>query len=237
MPTVPETLKALYALQLVDSQIQRAKRAQAALDNGTAAAAAAQAARDQAQARRGEWQKLAGELKDSELKSAAVETKRKNYQQKLYQGTVTNPKELANIEKEIEALGRQQSDLDGRVLELMDGAEQAQAALTVAEEQARQADGHRAEVVASFRSRHEALDLELADLTRQRSEVEPLVEDRAALKRYEAIRAKPGGIGIARIEGNSCGGCHMTLSSTSIKAVKEGTQMQTCENCGRILLS
>ena len=28
------------------------------------------------------------------------------------------------------------------------------------------------------------------------------VEDKAALKRYEDIRAKPGGIGIARIEGN-----------------------------------
>lgn len=235
MPTVPETLKALYALQLVDSQIQKAKRAQAALDNGTAATAAAEAARAQAQTKRSEWQKLSGDLKDSELKSSAVETKRKNYQQKLYQGTVTNPKELANIEKEIEALGRQQSDLDGRILELMDETEQAQAALTVAEEQARQADGRRAEVVSSFRSRHEALDLELADLARQRREAESAVEDKAALKRYEGIRAKPGGIGIARIEGSACGGCHMTLSATSIKSVKEGAQVQTCENCGRLL--
>ena len=235
MPTVPETQKALYALQLVDTQIQRAKRAQAALDNGTAAAAAT-AAQTQAQQRRGEWQKMAGDLKDSELKAAAVETKRKNYQGKLYQGTVTNPKELANIEKEIEALGRQQSDLDGHILELMEGTEQAQAALTVAEEQARQADGHRAEVVASFRSRYEALALELADLARQRLEAEPAVEDMAALKRYEAIRAKPGGIGISRIEGSACGGCRMTLSSTLIKAVKEGAQMQACENCGRLLM-
>lgn len=235
MPTVPETLKALYALQIVDSQIQRSKKAQAALDNGTAATAAAESAHAQAQGRRSDWQKLAGDLKDSELKSAAVETKRKNYQQKLYQGTVTNPKELANIEKEIEALGRQQSDLDGRILELMDGTEQAQAALTVAEEQARQADGHRGAVVSAFRSRHEALDLELTDLARQRLETEAAVEDKALLKRYEAIRAKPGGIGIARIEGNACGGCHMTLSATSIKAVKEGAQVQTCENCGRLL--
>ena len=129
MPTVPETLNALYALQLVDTQILRAKRAQAALDNGTAAAAAAEAAHAQAQQRRAEWQKLAGDLKDTELKSAAIETKRKSYQQKLYQGTVTNVKELGNIEKEIESLGRQQSDYDGRVLELMESAEEAQAAL------------------------------------------------------------------------------------------------------------
>lgn len=236
MPAVAETLKALYALQTIDSQIQKAKRAQAALDNGTAATAAAEAAHAEEQQKRSTHHRLAGDLKDSELKSAAIETKRKNYQQKLYQGTVTNPKELANIEKEIEALGRQQSDLDGRILELMEETEQAQAALALAEEQARQADGHRAGVLASFRSRREALDLDLTDLARQRQEAESAVEDKAALKRYESIRAKPGGIGIARIEGSTCGGCHMTLPNALIKTVKEGSQIQTCENCGRMLL-
>ena len=235
MPTIPETLKALYAVQQIDSSVQRAKKAQVALDNGTAATAAAQSARSLAQQKRSAWQKSSGDLKDSELKLEAIETKRKNYQQKLYQGTVTNPKELSNIEKEIEALGRQRSDLDGRILELMEETEQAQAALTVAEEEARQTEGHQSATVAAFRSRHEALALELADLARQRQDAMLLVEDKAALKRYEDIRAKTGGIGIARIEGNSCGGCRMTLPATLIKTVREAAQMQTCENCGRLL--
>ena len=46
---------------------------------------------------------------------------------------MTNPKELSNIEREIEALGRQRSDLDGRVLELMEQVEQAQAEAATAE--------------------------------------------------------------------------------------------------------
>ncbi len=46
MPTLPETLQALYALQLIDTQIQRAKKAQAALDNGTEATAQSEAAQD-----------------------------------------------------------------------------------------------------------------------------------------------------------------------------------------------
>ncbi len=235
MPTIPETLKALYAVQQIDSAIQRSKKAQAALDNGTAATAAAEAARSVAQEKRSDWQKSSGDLKDSELKLDTIETKRKSYQQKLYQGTVTNPKELSNIEKEIEALGRQRSDLDGRILELMEEVEQAQAALTVAEEEARQAEGHQSATVSAFRSRHEALDLELTDLAQQRRDAATMVEDKAALKRYEDIRAKSGGIGIAKIEGNACGGCHMTLPATLIKTVKEGAQMQTCENCGRLL--
>ncbi len=62
------------------------------------------------------------------------------------------------------------------------------------------------------------------------------MEDKALLKRYDDIRAKAGGVGIAKIEGSACGGCHMTLPATLIKAVKEMAQPQTCENCGRLLL-
>ena len=237
MPTVTETLSALYAVQQVDSLIQRAKRTQAALDNGKDATVQSEAAQALSQRKRSALNKTAGDLKDSELKLAAIETKRKNYQQKLYQGTVTNPKELSNIEREIEALGRQQSDLDGRVLELMEQVEQAQVEAAEAEAGAHGAEGHRTEVLASFRSRYDTLTLELTELARQRQEVVAHVEDKALLKRYDDLRAKAGGVGIARIEGGNCGGCHMTLPSTVIKTVKEGAVVQTCENCGRLLLA
>ena len=236
MPTLPETLTALYAVQQLDTQIQRAKRSQSALDNGAEATAQSEAARDLAASRRSESHRVSGELKDSELKLETLETKRKNYQQKLYQGSITNARELANIEKEIEALGRQRSDLDGRILELMEQAEQAQAEQTVAEAETKRAEGHRADILASYRSRYDTLSLELSELNRQRSESVANVEDKALLKRYEDIRAKSGGVGIARLDGNACGGCHMTLPSTLVKAVKECTQLQTCDNCARLLL-
>ena len=236
MPSVPETLAALYAVQQKDTLIQRAKKSQADLDNGAAASAAAEAANTLSHQKRNELHKLAGDLKDSELKSETVETKRKSYQQKLYQGSITNARELANIEKEVEALGRQQSDLDGRILALMEEVEQAQAASAVAEAQAHTAEGHRTEVLAAYRSRYDALTLELATLTQERQDAAALVEDKAALKRYDDIRARAAGVGIAKIEGDTCGGCHMKLPSTAIKTVKEASQIQTCENCGRLLL-
>lgn len=236
MPSVQETLTALYAVQQIDTLTQRAKRSQSNLDNGTAAGAAADAANSVVVSKKAELHKVAGDLKDNELKLATVETKRKSYQQKLYQGTVTNAKELANIEKEIEALGRQQSDLDGRILLLMDETEEAQAASGVAEASAHAAEGHKTETIAAYRSRYESLTLELANLTQQRESAAALVEDKVALKRYDNIRVKASGVGIAKIEGDTCGGCHMKLSSTLIKSVKERTQIQPCENCGRLLL-
>ncbi len=236
MPSVRDTLTALYAVQEIDTLIVRARRSQAGLDNGTEASAAAEAANAASKQKRDALHKLAGDLKDSELKLETVETKRKSYRQKLYQGTVTNARELANIEKEIDALGRQQSDLDGRILALMEEVEQAQAASSVAEAQAHTAEGHRTEVLAAYRSRHDALALELTSLGQQREAAAARAEDAAALKRYDAIRGKSAGVGIAKIEGDTCGGCRMKLSSTLIKTVKELAQIQTCENCGRLLL-
>ncbi len=230
-----DQLHALFALQQIDTQIQRAKKAQAALDDGAQAAQQAQAARGTEQSQQDTSHRLSAELKDAELKSSSIETKRKSYQQKLYQGTVTNSRELANIEREIEALGRQRSDLDSRILELMEQVEQAQADLTVAQEQAHRAAAHRADTVAKFQSRHEALGLEVAEAVLLRTHAAAAVEDKTLLKRYDDIRTRSSGVGIARIEGSDCGGCHMTLPAGVIKDVREGRQAQTCENCGRLL--
>ena len=236
MPTSTETLRALYALQQLDSRIQQAKRSQSSLDNGTQATAQAEAAKNAAAEKRTALHKASTDLKDSELKLSALETKRLGYQQKLYQGTVTNAKELANIEREIEALGRQRSDLDSRILEMMEQAEQSQADSALADAQASQAEGHRAEILNQFRARYDALTLEIATLTPQRTAAASEVEDNKLLKKYEDMRPKMGGVGIAKIEGNACGGCHMTLPSGLIKAVKEAAEPQVCDNCGRLIL-
>ena len=237
MPTVPETLNALYAVQQKDTQIQRAKKAQTALDNGAAAAAASAEAHAEAARRTAAAHKLAGELKDSELKLETLETKRKTYQQKLYQGSITNARELANMEKEIDMMGRQRSDLDGRVLELMEQAEEAREAQTLAEAKAAEAEEHHKQIVAAYQARYATLDQELVGLNAERQAAAAQVEDPAAFKRYETLRAKLAGIGIAKIEAGACGGCRMTLSSTVIKTVKENAAIQTCENCGRMLLA
>ena len=236
MATLSETLTALYAVQQIDTRIQRAKRLQSNLDNGTQAAAQSDTARDNAAEKRIVHHRISGELKDSELKLETVEAKRKSYQQKLYQGAITNVKELANIEKEIEALGRQISDLDERILDLMEQAESAKAELTVADAQAKAAEEHRTDTVAAFRSRYEELGLDLNDMTRQREAAAAGVEDKALMKRYDDIRIKAGGVGIGRLDGNACGGCHMTLPSILVKAVKESVQLQACDNCGRLML-
>jgi predicted nucleic acid-binding Zn-ribbon protein len=238
MSTTPlqDDLSLILDLQGVDLHIQRVKKSLASLDDGTklkgvsdaAAAAHAEAVKTH--------HHVQGELKDSELKLSTLETKVKNYQNKLYQGTVTNPKELTSIEKEIAMLGRQRSDLDGRILELMDDVDTKLAAVKAAESVAvREKAAYDAHVEA-YKERKESLTRELAAVTAKRPGVLAAVTSAALLKKYEDLRARTSGQSIAHIVDGACGGCHMRLPSFIVTAARAGAELTTCENCGRILV-
>ena len=235
MASLKETLDLLLALQDIDKQILRARKARTNLDNGEAADKAAINARNVYQTKYDAYHKAAAELKDNELKLASIEAKVKQNKQRLYQGTVTNAKELSNIEKEIASLGRQRSDLDGRILELMDTADALRVEMDAAEAEANQADRQSATAVTEFRTKYDSLSEELEILTRRRADSVACVEDTAMLKKYEELSAKLGGVGIAKIANLNCGGCNMTLPTMLIKNTKDLGEMQVCENCGRIL--
>ena len=87
MATLSETLTALYAVQQLDTRVQRAKRLQSTLDNGSEATSQSVTARENAAGKRSIQHHVSGDLKDNELKLETVEAKRKSYQQKLYQGS------------------------------------------------------------------------------------------------------------------------------------------------------
>jgi len=235
MASLRETLTALVALQDIDKQILRAKKAQAALDNGTKATASSTEARSQYDAKHTALQHATGDLKDAELKSATVEQKLKTYQGKLYQGTITNAKELANIEKEIAMLGRQRSDLDGRILELMDEVDQKKCDSELAQAASQAAEVALRSVVEKYKADYEKLSAEIVDLTKQRAPAVNAVGDTALLKRYDDLRAKSGGVGIVQVVSGNCGGCGMTLPTAQTKHVRDGDSIEVCENCGRLL--
>jgi hypothetical protein len=58
------------------------------------------------------------------------------------------------------------------------------------------------------------------------------------LAEYERLRARLGGIGAARLVGNQCTGCHLTLPAVEADAARHAPPdaVLTCEQCGRILV-
>jgi predicted nucleic acid-binding Zn-ribbon protein len=60
----------------------------------------------------------------------------------------------------------------------------------------------------------------------------------ALLAEYTTLRGGRGGIGVARLTGSQCGGCHLTLSAMEVARMRklpEG-EVAHCDECGRILV-
>jgi predicted nucleic acid-binding Zn-ribbon protein len=62
--------------------------------------------------------------------------------------------------------------------------------------------------------------------------------DPALVKEYERCRNQAQGVGVARLVGNTCQGCHLTIPATEVERIKKsaGSPLAFCDNCGAILV-
>jgi hypothetical protein len=60
----------------------------------------------------------------------------------------------------------------------------------------------------------------------------------ALVTQYERIRARAGGVGVARLDGHRCTGCHLELPNREVDELRRAPADQVVlhEECGRILV-
>jgi predicted nucleic acid-binding Zn-ribbon protein len=81
------------------------------------------------------------------------------------------------------------------------------------------------------------IDAELADVVIKRAEaVVGIPAD--LLAEYESLRGALGGIGVARLSGNRCEGCHLTLSAVDVDRIRRAPddELAHCTECNRLLV-
>jgi predicted nucleic acid-binding Zn-ribbon protein len=206
----------------------------AAVEANAAARAELERAVGPAQGRREE---LARDQKRAEDEVAVVEAKAADVHRTLYEGGITSPKELQALQADHDSLKRRQTQLEDRVLELMEEAEPVDAELASSDERRRAlaAEGEAAEdaLVAAVA----AVEADLAKAEEERvglaADVSP-----EQLASYDRLRPQFGGIPIARLVGTQCTGCHLSLSAVALQAVRRlpPDAVAHCEECGRILV-
>lgn len=166
-----------------------------------------------------------------------VRTRTAKDQQRLDTGQVSSPRELENLQSEIESLQRRQSDLEDVELEIMEKREVVQQRL--------------AEVVAE----RERVGLELAETSERRdatfaeidAEAEKTTQQRAELAGgipaellalYEKVRSSSAGVGAAALHRGRCEGCHLQLNTTDLNRLRDAPadDVVRCEECRRILV-
>ncbi|MEO8538198.1 MAG: hypothetical protein ABI577_00565 [bacterium] len=155
-------------------------------------------------------------------------------EKRLYDGSVRNPKELTNIQHEIDNLKQSRSKLEDSLLEVMtnlDRIERDDAAakkVLTSEEKRWEKDqgdlkheGHRlTDLIARADARREA----------QRLKINP-----RNLLVYEDVRRRRGGVAVARVTGGICGGCRVGIPEAIRKRAFGVDQLAQCPNCERIL--
>ena len=158
-------------------------------------------------------------------------------QELLNGGSIGDPKQLQNLQHEIESLARRQNELEDVELEIMDRVEGAMAAVA-------QLAGRKSELVAerealaeTVRVLNEEIEAEKSMVTSDRVRIsESIPADLVAL--YEKIRLDHSGVGAARLYRGRCEGCRLELPPNEIEALRNAnvSSVVRCEECRRILV-
>ncbi|MCY4652835.1 MAG: C4-type zinc ribbon domain-containing protein [Dehalococcoidia bacterium] len=168
-------------------------------------------------------------IEDIELRIAEIDGR-------LYDGSVTNPRELEAYQEERTNMSGSRSDEEDKLLELMIETDDTQALLDKAREIFERIDGERERELESLKARHAEVSSELPDFKERRGE---LVSEQApmTLAIYEQVRKLRGGQGAALVDRRGlCQGCRLVIPTTELQRVRAGDQVVQCGSCSRILI-
>ena len=182
-----------------------------------------------------------GDLRREQAKAEAdveqVRTRIDRDRARLDAGQVSSPRELENLQSEIESLHRRQSDLEEVVLDVMERQETTGGRLQAAGAEREQVGADAGVAIASR-------DAALAEIGEQGGKAADrraavLVDEPAELvDLYERLRVQHGGVGAAALRRGRCEGCHLSLNTVDLNAIRAAAadEVLRCEECRRILV-
>jgi predicted nucleic acid-binding Zn-ribbon protein len=180
---------------------------------------------------------LAREQKRLEDEVALVEEKVASVDRQLYGGGVTSPKEAQALQADLESLRRRQSQLEDQVLELMEQIEPLDESLAGSQAELADLASTRAEVQGALAAAEASVDEELARVDGIRASLAAQVPA-ALLDEYERLRPQMDGVAVARLQGGTCQGCHLTLAAAEVDEIRRlpADAIVHCPDCGRLLV-
>ncbi|MEE8519553.1 MAG: hypothetical protein V3S98_10555 [Dehalococcoidia bacterium] len=155
---------------------------------------------------------------------------------RLYSGTVTNSRELEDLQADIAMIKRQREEQEEQLLVALDEVEGTQSELDGASSELGDSE-------TSWQREQAAMSVEQATLS---DELVRFKEDRDAgaakvppteLALYERVRKGHGGKAVARLRNNMCDSCRVGVPNKLAQDVRTAAIPQRCPSCGLILLA
>ena len=185
-------------------------------------------------------------LEALKLKARQVEVEKKNLELdagtrresinrlKTQQYETRKNEEFRAMGNEIERYEKEIRGIEDQELELMEQAEKLKAEVAVEEKSAAGARDSVARQVTDLEAKAAALQARLEELNADRGTIASAI-DEDVLSRFERLFASKGDAAVVALEHEVCTGCHMKITTQTAHRVKNGREIVSCEQCGRIL--
>jgi uncharacterized protein len=228
------TAQQLDGLQVLDLDLDRLRGQVAALQASQIEPPGIQAARDALPQADLVLTKRRKAAQDREWDTRDGQAKVTNVESRLYGGAVTNAKELASLLRDVESLKAHLATLQERSLEAMTAQDEAQAAVDAARGELAAQEAAWEVEVSRLREEEQALQVQIA-AKEARRQTQAAAIDPTSLAIYQRLRPIKAGRAVARLRGDMCEGCRLTLPSGQAARAKTSLALVYCVNCGRIL--
>ena len=224
--------KQLYQLQELDLEIDSQEQALSQTMSQLGESPAVLRVQDQLQSEQQRLEELRRKQHSAEWEIEDISTKLTPAEETLFSGRVKNPKELANLQHEVEMLKAKRNQMEEKALEIMEQVELCETSLTKISSELEKVKAEWQRQQQELTDSVERLKAVLSDLRGKRqllsAEISPPV-----VELYQGLR-KERGTAVARVEQGICRGCRISLPTTELQQARSGNLVK-CSSCGRIL--
>jgi predicted nucleic acid-binding Zn-ribbon protein len=224
--------KQLYRLQEVDLEIESGGRALKEVKSQLGESQAVIKTRKELELEQKKLEDLSHQQHSAEWEIDDINTKLAAAEEQLFSGKVKNPKELTNLQHEVEAFKTRRDKLEEKALEIIDRVEQSEARVAKIKSELDKLTAEWQRQQKQLNDEMKRLEATLAELKEKRQRLAGEI-DSDAFEFYQSLR-KGKGIAVARVEQGICRGCRISLPTTDLQQARSGKIVQ-CSSCGRIL--
>jgi uncharacterized protein len=229
-----QTAATLFQLQQLDLELDRLTTEYQAIIHSLQENAKLQKLRSDYEIAQEEWQSSLQTQKDAEWTLEDLNNRLQQQEQRLYNGSVTHPKDLQSLQQEVQRLRAQQNRQEEHLLEVIDTTESLQEITQQKLTGFQQSQDRWQEESAVLTARGEQIKEQQRQLGVKREKIVASLNG-DLVKRYETMRRTKQGRAVSKVEQNSCQWCRVILTPSELQHVRINSNLQTCTNCGRIL--
>jgi len=180
---------------------------------------------------------LAGRQRKLEDHIAATAKRRHEIEQRMQSGAISASRDLQAMDHEVNQLSDRQSHLEEDELVLLEEQEPLDSLLGELRAELASLSVEADRLATAIAGAEADLEESISAEEVQRKELASALPEELS-RRYEVLRSRLGGVGAARLVGERCDGCHLTLPSVEVERIRHlpPEEFATCPQCDRILV-